>query len=309
MTEIRKKHTGETGNPGEFGNRKRSESALSLSAQADETFDVTVNGKFYAMEVPPGKRKPRPIPYLATTTVSIPSVTSDEAPVGIESRDGSYRVYDGDIYAPHTPWSGQTEVTVAGDDRFPTEITDGGWNHASEAEFVAEANKQFGDMLVVDGQVWRKCGEPRYVVQTFGFGMNHGGTGLMVDTYDNINIAATSYFRADEFEQAREYAIEVATERGDTNSVERFKTMEPEIVVHDPSAIRLVTTKPEPADVIDARYDFHNLTSQYQRDFGDDEVDEQVSWDALVAARQSLLSKTDDVAGVRAAVRPYREGR
>ena len=54
-----------------------------------------------------------------------------------------------------------------------------------------EAAKRY---LIVDGSVWLRCGEPRYVVNTFGLGHNHGGTGLFVEEFYNSNISNTNYF-------------------------------------------------------------------------------------------------------------------
>jgi hypothetical protein len=307
MTDIRKKHTGEPGNRGEFGSKARGESSLGLSSHT-ETFDVTVTGKYNVLEVPPGKRKPRPVEYIAKAVINVPSVTADEAPVGIESSDGTYRVYEENLYIPYKPNSGQTEVSVAGDNHFPASVGSTSWRvHDSEAEFVQMTEDKFSEFLVVDGEVWTKTTEPRYVVQTFGFGGNHGGTALLTTTYDNSNIAASSYFRADEFEAARSYAIEVAEERGDTVSAAGIRKQEPEISVHDPSAIRLVTSEPEPAETKHARYAFYTLADRYGDTRGGDAALEQKAWDELVAARADLLDRSDDISGMQTAARPFED--
>ena len=93
--------------------------------------------------------------------------------------------------------------------------------------------------LLIDGAVWGESGEPRYVVNTFGLGHNHGGTGLFVDEYYNPNIAASNYFSALDGDKAVAYANKVAERRGDTNDVGKFEKM---IEVLIPEA---VTIRPE----------------------------------------------------------------
>ena len=87
--------------------------------------------------------------------------------------------------------------------------------------------------------MWTVTGEPRYVVNTFGLGHNHGGTGLFVEEYYNQNIAASNYFSALDGDKAVAYANKVAERRGDTNDVGKFEKM---IEVLIPEA---VTIRPE----------------------------------------------------------------
>ena len=73
--------------------------------------------------------------------------------------------------------------------------------------------------MLIDGEVWRVAGEPRYVLMTFGLGCNHGGTALMVDNHYNSNIHRERYFRIDQREAAIAATKRVALERGDDQSV------------------------------------------------------------------------------------------
>ena len=79
--------------------------------------------------------------------------------------------------------------------------------------------------LLIDGAVWGESGEPRYVVNTFGLGHNHGGTGLFVEEFYNSNIANKNYFSALDGDAAVAYANKVAERRGDTNDVGKFEKM------------------------------------------------------------------------------------
>lgn len=70
------------------------------------------------------------------------------------------------------------------------------------------------------GNLWHEVGEPRYVINTFGLGHNHGGTGFFIEYYYNDNIPNSNYFNALQREEAIRYGKEVALRRGDTESVE-----------------------------------------------------------------------------------------
>lgn len=108
-------------------------------------------------------------------------------------------------------------------------------------ERVAELQRQADRYIFSDGKIWEECGEPMYVVNTFGLGHNHGGTGMFIESFYNSNISAKNYFNALEREEAIAYANMVAAGRGDTNDVGKFGEHEnivvlmPEMVKHDPN--------------------------------------------------------------------------
>lgn len=76
------------------------------------------------------------------------------------------------------------------------------------------------DYIIYDGKVWKICGEPMYMINTFGLGHNHGGTGFFIKYCYNENISRNNYFNALEREQAIAYGKKVAANRGDTKSIE-----------------------------------------------------------------------------------------
>ena len=110
------------------------------------------------------------------------------------------------------------------------------------------------EYLFINGEVWETCGEPRYVIITFGLGHNHGGSALFVENYYNKNISKTRYFSALDGEKAVEEFNRVASARGDTESVGQYSTM---IEVHMPECVKLNPRKQhgngEP---------FHNMLEQ-----------------------------------------------
>ena len=63
-------------------------------------------------------------------------------------------------------------------------------------QVIEKVNKEADRYLIIGNEVWRHCGEPRYVIITFGLGHNHGGTGLFVNTWYNDNISKDRYFNA-----------------------------------------------------------------------------------------------------------------
>lgn len=92
-----------------------------------------------------------------------------------------------------------------------------------------------------DGCFWEVCEEPRYVVQTFGLGHNHGGTSLFITEYYNSNIGKDRYFNAMQRAEAIAYGKNVAMRRGDTKDVDRIgqrewiDVMMPEMVNVNPN--------------------------------------------------------------------------
>ena len=110
-----------------------------------------------------------------------------------------------------------------------------GTNAAAVSRWLRE---NAAEILVIGGYVWKRCGEPRYIVQTFGLGHNHGGTAMSVTEGFNPNIAGRHYFRADEFNKAEAHLQLVAAARGDTTSVSSI-TPRNHIQVQIPRAMRM----------------------------------------------------------------------
>ena len=79
-----------------------------------------------------------------------------------------------------------------------------------------------------------------YVVNTFGLGHNHGGTGFFIEYHYNPNIPNINYFNALQRKEAIEYGKKVAAGRGDTDSIpglgdhEIIEVLMPEMVKRNP---------------------------------------------------------------------------
>lgn len=119
----------------------------------------------------------------------------------------------------------------------------------SEESIVKESNRNVQEVIfkeraesyiIYDGKVWVECGEPMYNIITFGLGHNHGGTGFFIQYFYNSNIGKNNYFNALERKQAIEYGKKVASNRGDTDSIEGMgdrdiiEVLMPEMVKRNP---------------------------------------------------------------------------
>lgn len=116
------------------------------------------------------------------------------------------------------------------------------WLKDGRDEALVQFESFCADRFVMeDGTVWGVEGEPRYVVQTFGLGHNHGGTAIFLDQHYNGNLAAKCYFRADQRESAIAEAERIAARRGDTKSIPMRSPGNIEILI--PEAVRLNPSK------------------------------------------------------------------
>lgn len=130
-------------------------------------------------------------------------------------------------YKPY--WKGEDEFTEA------SIIKEDNISECKESIF-----RKAEDYIIYDGKVWKTCGEPMYVINTFGLGHNHGGTGFFIEYFYNENISRNNYFNALEREQAIAYGKKVAANRRDTNSIEGMgdhdiiEVLMPEMVKRNP---------------------------------------------------------------------------
>lgn len=106
-------------------------------------------------------------------------------------------------------------------------------------EVVKYMTEQSGYMLIVDGKIYRRCGEPYYSPITFGLGNNHGGTSYRILFTDIASRKKKIYGLSPvSLEQAREATVNVALDRGDTKYVNHINTCSEQIIVLDSSAIK-----------------------------------------------------------------------
>lgn len=201
---------------------------------------VIISEKYYAAYIPSARSQKYAFDEVeGEFKVNVVSLTADEAPVAFRLSDYSHeskgkteiRWYEGRLWRRMT----QNDRRSGGDqsdvkaDELPNIVRMVYGIPHSIAKTRELLQKKFRESaknyILVDGAVWERAGEPRYVVNTFGLGHNHGGTGLFVEEYYNSNIANTNYFSALDGDAAVAYANKVAERRGDTNDVGRFEKM------------------------------------------------------------------------------------
>ncbi len=137
-------------------------------------------------------------------------------------------------------------------------------NFNTDTEQIKEyIQSQANRFLICDGKLYEEASEPMYVIMTFGLGYNHGGSALMIEDYYNPNIPSSRYYAANQREEAIAKAKEIASNRGDTESIHGIETA-PSIHVFDN---KFVTKNPQswnaPGD------EFSNLLDKITETAGD----------------------------------------
>lgn len=109
-----------------------------------------------------------------------------------------------------------------------------GWNdyscndyskYETKEDIIKRIKKDISNLLVIDGVLYESCGFPFYEICTFGFGGNHGGTGMCVSYSISPKKLREKnwHYSPYKVEDAIAKANEVATNRFDTNDVGTFK--------------------------------------------------------------------------------------
>lgn len=108
----------------------------------------------------------------------------------------------------------------------------------------SEIKKRASCMLIVDGILYRRCGEPYYDVITFGLGGNYGGTSMFINWA--IDRHKQRGWSATDKDRAKKGCCAIALRRGDTNDVDRIKECQYEnieVLRHD--AVKLMYEFPD----------------------------------------------------------------
>lgn len=145
------------------------------------------------------------------------------------------RTYDGKLYMPvRVTYGAAISTNFEPLDALKYKLQEqdpywkGGEDYSSESivkesnfnEKMEAAKERAKYFIICDGVIWETCGEPMYVINTFGLGHNHGGTGFFIEQYYNLNISSKNYFNALQREEAIAYGKKVALGRGDDKSVD-----------------------------------------------------------------------------------------
>lgn len=271
---------------------------------------ITVRGEWYEQVIPPRCRKPRPVTRHVQTVVTIPVVASEDAPLAFTVDDRSRGVtfvrswhealYRPDLRHPNRASSEDENPHLTIEDEPPATITHDHYRNrsesvASDGQWAKQVHDAFpgcnASRIIIDGCWWVRTHEPRYGVQTFGMGSNHGGTSLGVYWADPNGVGPRDVFPADRHEKAREHALHVANERGDTESAARIATSDAPIEVNDPDQVRLIPALTWDAELREA---LNRAASDYDNAINNDRSprapSEEDAWEALVVARVTLAA-------------------
>lgn len=92
-------------------------------------------------------------------------------------------------------------------------------------DVITRAEKDMNNYLIVDDVLYTTTSEPMYCIHTFGLGHNYAGIGtsLSVTNMYNPNISKERYFNALEYDKAVNKALNIALNRGDTDSLKYIK--------------------------------------------------------------------------------------
>ena len=212
---------------------------------------IKVKFSYWENLIPKRCRKARLVRFDdGEVVLAIPSITATEAPVAIiqgagddQEKPVSYLYWGDRLWTPTSnDWYGNENLPNAIDitSEYRPETRLLGYSSAlacpNKEQVIKGLQDAANNWLMIDGNVYRVTYEPRYVTMTFGLGSNHGGTALMSSTYYNQNIGAKSYFSLLQKEEAIARATQIATKRGDTDSL---PIIADDFEVFIPAAIKL----------------------------------------------------------------------
>lgn len=189
--------------------------------------------------IPPHCRKPRTVYATTVTTIEVPEVAGDDAPVAFRIADmhfgpNEYRWWDQRLWVPFLPHSNQDEPSTPGSRYFPADVELHAHGDGLD-EALEEARRQFEQYLIIDGKVWSEPpGEPMYLVWAGGWAAGNSTTVLVANDTPNRDLA--NLFRADQFDLARDKALKIAKARNQTDDLDEIRTRKIEVLI--PEAIR-----------------------------------------------------------------------
>ena len=205
--------------------------------------------KFYEGYIPPKCRKTRYNEVFKSVWVNIQETTFDSLKLAFIDHCNKWRIYyyNGKLYK-QKPFNctlayDEDKVDNALDDLIlwrkhgsmyyakPKNINGDIFNYAeyeTQKDIIKRLKYEMSQYLIVDGVLYETIiGKPYYSIHTFGLGGNHGGTALFV-SYSTapkrmIKEGRGWAFSINDTEKAISTAIEIATNRRDTNYIDIIK--------------------------------------------------------------------------------------
>lgn len=127
---------------------------------------VIETGRLQSGVILPRKRNPRDIHFRDHVLVDVPVLTEEELPTNFKVGEKEYRSYDGTLYTKYLSREGdsfEAETFFAGN---PTLANDNRPYHSPTPDYDALYNEHANDYVVLDGEVWKRSGEPMYRIDT-----------------------------------------------------------------------------------------------------------------------------------------------
>lgn len=204
--------------------------------------------KYYESYIPPKCRKTRYNEVFKSVWVNIKETTFDSLKLAFIDYYNEWEVYyyNGKLYKQkpfNSTLAYDDEVGNALDDLMmwrkrgskyyakPKNTNGNIFNYAeyeTQKDIVKRLKHEMSQYLIVDGVLYETfIGKPYYIIYTFGLGGNHGGTALLVSysTAPKRMIRQNKgwAFGINDTEKAMTTAIQIASDRGDTNYIEFIK--------------------------------------------------------------------------------------
>jgi hypothetical protein len=206
--------------------------------------NITVNYIYTEKYLPKRSKNFKYKDIEGSLELEINEINGNEAPIAIitnenryETGKETYRLFDDSLYIKLL----QRDINSKGNnenctiENFVEMFNNRFKMHSgmSQEEIIYNLKEYADNYIIIDGVVWQKTGEPRYVVMTFGTGHNYGGTSLMISNYYNCNIPNSAYFNALDREKAIQEAKYVAKDRGDTDSINTIGDYNIEVIISE----------------------------------------------------------------------------
>ena len=198
---------------------------------------LLANIKYQEEYIPPRCRKLRISEKEEQISVTLKEAAMQDLIPAFEIKGNIIYLYNSKLYRAATVQGSPSQSSECSPlDYLKQDLQRFGWyrsNFHDRSNAICDVESYIEQYLLVDGKVFQETNEPCYVVQTFGLGYNHGGTGLFADVrYSTLPEYAA--FCALDRDLAVAYANKVARERGDTESMGHFtaniKVLLPEAV-------------------------------------------------------------------------------
>ena len=213
----------------------------------------------------PRAKKERDVVYTDSIWVPVPSLSPDDAPVGMKMGDTEYRTFGGTIYK-----NTQKEA-----EDFFADLNIGGGMDTIKRLY----NQHEDEYIVVDGEVWEKTGEPVYVIETESY-LRHDSLSISTAESDRVRHMSNSLvFSANERDVALDKMNELMKELSlgtDSNgspstyyvdAAQRSMDKLPVIEVKDPSLVGSTYDFPERIKFTAfSTYDLKLDSPTYERD-------------------------------------------